>query len=427
MGFFTPRILACAKYDIYLKLAIEEGRYYGHETITWENTSGLSVSVLQLAAGAVDITTLTVGGAACNAVYTDGLIIITLAKPLAFRDCVTLALEFDGPLPVSRFCGGGLYEFTREPWWYPKLRWDVPTADDYTVSVDIPQGFVARVSGRLNSGVFTADHIPCFGMVISKDFPVLTETVDGVELNCFYFPENKPLAESVLATAREALLFYKDLLGFYPHNAFTVIPGSEDMSGGYPVATGIVYLHKMKSLAAYEHNNWIVTHEMGHQYFGEYVLDDEFPGWLWLGLGLSVDRELALVKNNGSVYAEFDSELREAIREGKDTTLIRSFEQTNLALNDETFEYYSTVCHGKSAAVMIMLQRLIGKDCYFAVLRRCLQEFGGKVLRTADFISLCEAESGTSLQWFFDDWLYSNKSLKYGLATVTIEGVLKNK
>jgi hypothetical protein len=40
-----------------------------------------------------------------------------------------------------------------------------------------------------------------------------------------------------------------------------------------------------------QHWQYITSHEIGHQYWGEWVLDPDRPAWLWIALGIFADTE----------------------------------------------------------------------------------------------------------------------------------------
>jgi len=67
-------------------------------------------------------------------------------------------------------------------------------------------------------------------------------------------------------------------------------PRGKGPLGGYPFATGIVAIHGQETFKEGEPLVWwqhITSHEIGHEYWGEWVLDPDDPAWLWIGLGSS--------------------------------------------------------------------------------------------------------------------------------------------
>jgi len=65
-------------------------------------------------------------------------------------------------------------------------------------------------------------------------------------------------------------------------------------------APGIVAIHGLETYRDGESPRWwrhIVSHEIGHQDWGEWVLDGDEPSWLWIGLGIHADTEFMIARN----------------------------------------------------------------------------------------------------------------------------------
>ena len=97
-----------------------------------------------------------------------------------------------------------------------------------------------------------------------------------------------------MQTSLDAIHFYKAWLDFYPYDFLYIIRGGSGRWGGYPVATGIVAIHGQETYQPGESHQWwqwITAHEIGHQYWGEWVLDRDNPAWVWIGMGIFADTE----------------------------------------------------------------------------------------------------------------------------------------
>jgi len=209
--------------------------------------------------------------------------------------------------------------------------------------------------------------------------------------------------------------------------------------GGYPMATSIVVIHgqEKKADASDLHWKWITAHEIGHQYFGEYVLEKDFPGWLWIGLGIYADREYALAKGWGMRrHSRFIETYLKGHQEGHDTTVAVSSE----AYGKIDFDFNNVVIHGKGYAIISALNCVLGRKTFDRIVGRCLAEYVGRRLGAREFQQICEKVSGQDLGWFFDQWVRSNRFLSYEITsrkcreekgryvteiTVTCRGTLK--
>jgi tetratricopeptide (TPR) repeat protein len=123
--------------------------------------------------------------------------------------------------------------------------------------------------------------------------------VDGVLITPVFTEKGSKAAAVCLETAADAVHYYREWLGFYPFPFLTIIPSQASRMGGYPVGTGIVAIHGLETYADGEpplHWQHITSHEIGHQYWGEWVLDADNPGWLWIAMGIFADSEFMTVR-----------------------------------------------------------------------------------------------------------------------------------
>jgi hypothetical protein len=130
--------------------------------------------------------------------------------------------------------------------WYPRLWWDgLPLHDAFSVQLDIPEGFALAISGRLNEATdrYEIDGAKTFGFYMGKEQKTVTQEVEGVRVTTLSTARGALCAEVCMKTALDAIKYYKEWLGFYPHDFFYIIPGGSGRWGGYPFATGIVVIH----------------------------------------------------------------------------------------------------------------------------------------------------------------------------------------
>jgi len=162
------------------------------------------------------------------------------------------------------------------------------------------------------------------------------------------------------------------------------------------------------------HWKWITAHEIGHQYFGEYVLEREEPAWLWIGMGIFADREYTRARDLGpKKHLGLLECYMKGVMKGYDTTI----DIPLVAYEKISFDFNNVVTHGKGYAIVSALDCLLGDKTFDRIYKRCLKDFAGCRLGTADFQRICEEESGRSLEWFFDQWVRSNRFLCYKVAS----------
>ena len=185
------------------------------------------------------------------------------------------------------------------------------------------------------------------------------------------------------------------------------------------MATSIVAVHGMEQFDSMPklHWQWITAHEIGHQYWGEYVLskdpDDAFD-WLMIGLGIYADREYVRARGLGlNKHRAIMNRYIKGVQSGLDTTIALSPEQRSKI----RFDFNNIVKHGKSFSVISALDCVLGKKVFGRLYRNCLKEFAGRRLGINDFKAVCEKETGQDLGWFFDQWVNSNKFLSYDISS----------
>ncbi len=305
--------------------------------------------------------------------------------------------------------------------WYPHLWRGFETHGDYEVKLSVPEEYTVATSGLLNkeTGYYHAENVRSFGLFLGKGFDSIEANAEDVHIRCIFPPKGKKCAELLLKTAVDVIGYYRERFGFYPSKCLTIIPGMNRPAGGYPLATNIVGVHGMVQLDSMPkfHWQWITAHEIGHQYCGEHILskDPKDPfDWLMIGLGIYADREYTQARNLSSAKHQglMDRYIK-GVRKSFDTTINITPEQRSKI----KFDFNNVVEHGKSYSVISALDCVLGKETFSRIYQRCLDEFGGRRLGISEFQTVCEEESGQNLEWFFDQWVNSNKFLSYEISS----------
>ncbi len=296
--------------------------------------------------------------------------------------------------------------------WFPRIYWGMQAQDDFVVKANYPPEFALASSGLYDSETdsYRVNGVRRYGICFYKGFDVSQQTVDGIEVRVFHTPAAKECAELVLNTAVDAINFYKKRFGFYPSNHLEILQGADAPVGGYPPATNIVVVHGMERLSERDdlHWRWITAHEVGHQYWFEYVMPeppDRFD-WLMIGLGIYMDREYCRYKGLSlDKHRELMERFINGVREGDDTRA----DVNGDYLDDIGFDFNNVVTHGKGFSIISALNCLLGDELFGRIYARCLKEFAGKRLCRCDFQRVCEQESSQNLDWFFDQWVSTSR------------------
>jgi hypothetical protein len=340
------------------------------------------------------------------------LVLVDFASPVQPGASVTLKVAFTRTFRLDR--AGRVILLA----WHPRVWWGRETHDDFSVKTSAPSGYVLGASAPLDpaTGRYSARGVRSFGIVLAQGHEVMETKAGDVVVRAIHTKAGAECARLLLATAADAIQFYRNRFGFYPQQSFTIIPGGDAPVGGYPVATGIVVVHGQEKFDAKKPAfwKWITAHEIGHQYWLEHVLSaDQGGGWGWLmiGLGIYADREYSRTRGLAEQHREFFDEYIDAVRKGIDTTVDLTPEQMEAV----TWDFNNIVTHGKGFCIISAFEVTLGRDAFDRIYRRCLHEYAGRPLGAPAFQVICEREIGGDLGWFFSQWVRSNRYLSYAV------------
>jgi tetratricopeptide (TPR) repeat protein len=406
-------------YRINVRIDPQEGFIRGKETVTLENHSDRTIEVLALDWILSETSSIEIisGGKtvellnAKQGAWPESPLFYRLPEPAGPEVQIQLDIAFEKTFEVSEEDS----DF-RSTQWYPRLWWDgLPIHDSFSVKLDIPQGYALAISGRLNeqTGRFEVDGARTFGVCLGKNNTTESREVDGILITALFTEKGAQAASVCLETAADCVKFYKDWLGFYPFEFLYIIPGGRGRWGGYPFATGIVVIHGEETFKEGEpHTHWqrITAHEIGHEYWGEWVLDPDDPAWVWIGMGIFADTEYILARN-------IDPKRRQGWMGNYINGISKYYDTTvdipPAILSKIRYDHNNTVIHSKGFSIVSALDSVLGRETFERIYKKCLNAYGGKQLSWRDFQRFFEKESGQNLSWFFEQWVRSNRYLCY--------------
>lgn len=426
-AFWTPKNPPGAEYRLDAKIAVEAGVAVvsGRGTVTLSNTASRPLAVLAFEGTVSPAQTLelTVGGRPLR----------RLNEGLGLRPTTPIFYELPAPLGpgkkvridiVFSFKAGTSDGQVALHSWHPRLWWEgMPVRDSFKVKLDIPAGYAMAVSGRLNprTGYYENDCVTTsFGIFLSKAMQADTRESADVLITALFTEKGKDCARFCLDAAADIIAFYKKWLGVYPHKSLCIIPGGPQPWGGYPFASGIVVIHGQETFDPKKGEKglnwwrWITAHEIGHQYWGEFIMPEDVRGpftdsWLMIGLGICMDKTYMLGRGHGfGRHRDFIEGYLQGVKAKFDTTM----DAPPSLARTQKFDTNNVVIHGKGFAVLSALETVLGPETFDRIYRRTLASFAGKRLGWREFRKICEEETDQDLGWFFEDWVRSNKILE---------------
>jgi len=300
---------------------------------------------------------------------------------------------------------------------------------NYNVNITYPSDFEIATTGfvkdKTTQNKFTtiqteAKDVPSYGVVLFSDVIIKEIKVsENVVVRSIFFEDDEKWGNNLLNYAEDIIQFYKDTLGFYPQPILHIIPGGENPIGGWPVCPNIVAIHRgidSKGEEAESHAQWIMAHEIGHQYWGfNYILEPlNYPQWFGISMGIYTDRLYCTKRNIQMDYNKFLYKYLYGIYRGWNTTIM----QTVDSLDEQNFDWNNTILHGKSFTVLRLLAFEIGEDNFYEVFKYFLNNYKGVNVTIEMFKKHCERISNRELDAFFQQWFYSNDFLEYQTDTV---------
>lgn len=425
IGLFTPDEPPRAKYDINCTIEFDSTKALisGTEIIFYTNTSTLplermaldwtidSLHTLNITANGKDAQVLSPGSEDDS--YAP--VIIQLPRAISPGHKLEIRAQFERTYIFEP--GDDKHLCTT---WFPRVDWGIQTQDNFTVKIEYPSEYVLGSSGLYHSetDTYRATGIRRYGLYFLNGGDVMEKKIEGITVRIIHTPAAMECANLVMETAVDVIAYYGKRFGFYPSNHIDIVQGADAPMGGFPAATNLVGIHGMERMSEREelHWRWITAHEIGHQYWSEYVMPEppDQIGWLMIGLGIYVDREysryrgLAPDKHLGLMAGYIDG-----IREGVDTRA----DVYSDYLNDVSFDFNNIVVHGKGYSIISALNCFLGDELFDRIHSRCLREFAGRRMGFYDFQRVCEQESDQDLNWFFDQWVRSTRFPAYEITS----------
>ena len=361
------------------------------------------------------------------------VLVVPLDTPLNPGASVELSLQFSVAAERGMNASYGAFGFQDEvfsgPEWYPALSvyeedsgwWTerpIPSGDAgyaesglFEVFLTVPDNFVVAMSGSeidrfpASSGMTTYHYVsgPMRDsmLVASPIFGKLSDTVDGIDVNVFYWPGGEAAAEQVLEIAMDSVHIFNESFGQYPFAELDVAETFNYTAIEYP---GIIVV----SDASWERGNQFMeistAHEVGHQWFYSLVGNDQV-GHPWLDEALTCFTEYVYTRN---VYDE--ERLKDAIDGDRDYyNYYKSTGAPDLVLNLPVAAYrdnnYGVIIYVKGPLFYVELEKMLGRERFLEAVRLYFERMKYEVATSNDVLQAFEDATGEELDAFFYRWV----------------------
>jgi len=196
------------------------------------------------------------------------------------------------------------------------------------------------------------------------------------------------------ATA-DMIELYSGLFSIYPFHHEKYGHCYAPMGGGMEHQT-------MTTLSSF--NFSLVAHELGHQWFGDYVTCATWQD-IWINEGFASYTEYIALEN---LVSDEDAALwmisaHEIARTEPDGSIFIPEQD----VNNERRIFSSALSYKKGAAILHMIRYELNNDSlFFSTLRTYLGNFKDSTATGLDFKEVLEVSSGQDFNWFFDQWYF---------------------
>jgi len=368
---------------------------------------------------------------------------ISLAQPLPAQTSFALAIGYHGSPVTSNILGGGmlvarhpadgetvmanLSEPYAAPTWWPCI--DDPT-DKATAEIEAtaPRGYQVASNGVLDRTQDNADHTTTFFW--REGFPIATYLIsvaatnyerfedsytamDGVTkmpLVYYVYPEHLALAQQKFAVTRRALEIFAPAYGEYPFLS-EKYGMAEFPWGGAMEHQTITSMGASIVGSATNNGELVIAHELAHHWWGDLVTMKTWDD-IWLNEGFATYSEVLFFER----YLNIDpGELMS--RSYDDGKVFGNLGGTVTAESlDNPFNDRGAI-YAKGAWVLHMLRHILGDQAFFDSLKDYRERFAFGNASTRDLQQVFEAHYGSSLDWFFQQWIYATGRPFYKVST----------
>lgn len=248
-------------------------------------------------------------------------------------------------------------------------------------------------------------HAPYLVAIVVGEFDRVEAASGALPLHYYVEKGYGAGAARVFEHTPAMIQYFESLLQVpFPWPKYDQIVVRDFVSGAMENTTASIFMEELR-LTEREaiDSDWeyIIAHELFHQWFGDYVTPESWSN-LTLNEGFANYSEfLWNEQQHGEAYAQLkllvekENYLLEALTKRED--LIRfTYEDA-----DELFDSHS---YSKGGLILHMLRRYLGDELFFSGLRDYLKKHALQSVEVHDLRIALEQISGEDLNWFFNQW-----------------------
>ena len=227
----------------------------------------------------------------------------------------------------------------------------------------------------------------------------LAEIGGCVQQQVYVAPEQRPILPGEFARADDIVSTFARLVGPFPYEKLAHLQSSTRY-GGMENASAIFYADRLFRTrgAGVE----LIAHETAHQWFGDAVTEREWSH-VWLSEGFAT-YFAALYEQHAFGDSAFRATMSRSRAEVVASPVVASRPVIDTAQTD-LMALLNANSYQKGGWVLHMLRSTVGDSAFFRGIRDYWTDHKHATALTDDLRVAVEKRAGTSLAWFFDQWL----------------------
>ena len=242
------------------------------------------------------------------------------------------------------------------------------------------------------------------------DYAVVKDSYKGKEVSYYIEKSYEKVARKIYGNTPQMIAFFESKLGVaYPWSKYAQISGRDFVSGAMENTTATLHSDAVQQDARelVDGNNWesTIAHELFHQWFGDLVTAESWSNITVNESFADYSQTLWFEHSQGKDAGAFENYtgLRNYLSSPSDAekNLVRFFYQ-----NKE--DVFDLVSYQKGGRILNMLRHLVGDDAFFASLNKYLTDNKFSNGSAIKLKLAFEAVTGKDLNWFFNQWYFSN-------------------
>ncbi len=302
---------------------------------------------------------------------------------------------------------------------------------DYEVSITIDSAYTVAAGGVLQNPEeigkgyskakpqtsqltyrFLAENVHDFMWAADPDY-VHDVVSMGENLDIHYFYQNDTLQDnwaSLQSIMIKALPYIEDNFGKYPYPVYNFIQGGD---GGmeYPMGTLITGHRSYSDLVG------VAVHELIHSWFQMMLgTNESYFAWMDEGFttyGTNLTKDFLF--NESKALNPQSKSYRSYLK------LVDTGREEPLSIHADHYDRsrtYVTQSYSKGAVFLRQLQYIIGKEAFARGMLSYYDQWKFRHPTQIDFLRIMEKQSGLELDWYFDYWIHTTKTIDYGIRSV---------